>query len=782
MRLLVAALPWLALQGAEPELRASVDRDQLSVGDELVYSVQAVSRSASPLQVRIPTVNGFEVVGRTERSSVSHLGGPSRATTLELRLRALRAGTWVIGPAKAVQDGEEIVAPAISVKVDEPPGVVALAANPALRSLLDRAAAPAKPGEPAVSLALSARRGAVGEQLEVLTAAWFPRELRVRLRRPPTLQPPVIEGVWSYPQPVPSGIAATRLVGGTLYDLFVAHQVVFPLRPGRIVVAPAVLKYSVPLALQFFSQEERYTLTSAPETLTVAATPVEGRPAGYAGAVGRDLRLSRSVEPATARAGEPVSVAFELAGEGNPALWPAPEIDWPEGVRAYPDRTDESPRVSHGRLGGAKTFRFTVVPDSTGTLALPGARYDYYDVAAGAFRSAALPADRLVVAPGSEALASRPLPPALLASRGVPLARRVAGALPFSAWLLLLAAPPAVLLGRRMRLRRRRRSAAPAPPDSVGLEAEVETLVRELAPAPELLADGGLVAGLRAAGVPAPTATRLVAVRDRLRELRFGPAGGSVPPELAREARELLEVLRPHRHRTARVGAGYVAAGALLLLAVARPAAAQAPDPASLYERGALYAAASGFARQVDREPRDPAAWYNLGATYYRLGQDGRAAAAWLQARRLAPRDRTIARALDLAPPPEAASAGRLWAPPVAWVELALVALGLWAIGWVLLVIRPRRRELAIGLVLLAVLIGAGALALHLRDRRALGVLLGATPLQLSPHERAPTLAPLEPGSAVLQVRRQAGWALVNAPGGRLGWVPADSVFLLRSL
>ncbi len=771
-------VPWLLVQGARPEVKASVDREHLAVGDDLLYSVQAVSRSTAPLRVLIPTLPGFEIVGRSERSSVSHFGGSSRSTTLELRLRALRAGKWAIGPARAVQGGEEVVAPAVTVKVDELPGATAMAANPALRALLERAPPPGTPGQAAVNLALSSRRGAVGDQIDVLTAAWFPRDLRVRLRRPPTLQPPVIEGVWSYPQPVPPGIAATRTVGGTLYDLFVAHQVVFPLRPGRIVVTPAVLKYSVPLALQFFSQEERYTLTSAPETLAVAATPTEGRPAGYAGAVGRDLRLVRTVEPPTAVPGQPVSVSFELSGEGNPALWPAPALGWPEGVRSYPDGTDERLEVTQGRLGGAKTFRFTVVPDSSGTLALPGAAYAYYDVGGNAFRTAALAGDRLVVAAGSEAKASRPPPPTLLPMRGAPWPWHVRRALPAWGWILAALLPPLMVLWRRLRVRRP--PARPAPPaDTATLEGELEAVVRSLAPSAESLADGGLVAALRAAGLDPAPAARLVAVRDRLRELRYGPAAGPVPAALAAEARELLQRLRPGFARRS----GALAAMAIAAAIGAAPAlAAQASDPARLYAAGSLHAAASSLLRELERDPRDPAVWYNLGATYYRLGLDGRAAAAWLQAHRLAPRDRTVNRALDLVPPPEPASAARVWTPPVSWPELALAALPLWVVGWALVAWRPRRRDLGLALVLLGALTGGAALALCVREARPVGIVLSDAPLQLSPHERAPTITPLEAGSAVLLLRRQAGWTMVDAPGGRLGWVPSDSVFRLRSL
>jgi hypothetical protein len=54
---------------------------------------------------------------------------------------------------------------------------------------------PPAPGQAAVDLIVSADSVTVGEQVDVVTTAWFPRDLRLQLRRPPTLQPPVIDGV-----------------------------------------------------------------------------------------------------------------------------------------------------------------------------------------------------------------------------------------------------------------------------------------------------------------------------------------------------------------------------------------------------------------------------------------------------------------------------------------------------------------------------------------------------------------------------------------------------------
>ncbi len=132
-----------------------------------------------------------------------------------------------------------------------------------------------------------------------------------------------------------------------------------------------MLKYSTPLALQFFSQEERFALTSLPEILTVRPLPSEGRPADFNGAVGSGLRVERRITPPTAHPGEGVAVELVLSGVGNSALWPPPAIRWPRTARAYADRVDEQVTTVDGQVGGVKSFRYLVVPDSIGPLTLP---------------------------------------------------------------------------------------------------------------------------------------------------------------------------------------------------------------------------------------------------------------------------------------------------------------------------------------------------------------------------------------------------------------------------
>ncbi|HKT59223.1 MAG TPA: BatD family protein, partial [Gemmatimonadales bacterium] len=502
MRPLVYLLALTALQGEQPQLDASVDEDRVSVGEELTYTLRAVSHSPAPLQISLAPLNGLEVVARSERTEVGFGAGPVRTTVLEIRLRAVRPGHWQIGPAHAVQGRDTVEAEPVVVDVAANRAGIASSLSPRLRRLLEHATPPPV-GQPGVDLVVSTDTVRVGEQVDVVTTAWFPRDLRLQLRRPPTLQPPVIDAVWSFPQTTPSGIAATRNIRGRWYDLFVSHQVVFPLVAGTVTIPRATLKYSTPVALQFFSQEERFALSSRADTLVVLPLPAAGRPSDFAGAIGSALTLDRHVSPATGSVGEGLAIELRLSGEGNTALWPNPEVRWPSDVRAYLERVDEQVSNTEGRIGGSKTFRYLVVPDSAGALLLPGVSYAYFDLGSDRYRDLTLAPASVPVEPRGETAAATALPPELLHQERPALAWSWAHQIPDWVWIAVLGFPP-LLLSLRGRLawrpRRHRRQPPPAGRDLGGAEAALDELIVTLVPDPDRRFGPALAAAVRAAG------------------------------------------------------------------------------------------------------------------------------------------------------------------------------------------------------------------------------------------------------------------------------------------
>ncbi|MGH7704020.1 MAG: hypothetical protein ACREMO_13070, partial [Gemmatimonadales bacterium] len=517
-------------------------------------------------------------------------------------------------------------------------------------------------------------------------------------------------------------------------------------------------------------------------TLRVAGLPDNGRPLGFTGAVGHQLTLDRSVAPLSGHVGEPYTVDLTLKGVGNVALWPSPAERWPAGVRAYSDRVDERVETgSDGRLGGSKTFRFLVVPDSTGTRLLPSINYSYFDPVTRTYSATHVDGSSIAVAPSADAGPSKALPPPLMYGYRPPLAWRLIHqtSLPVRWGLLML--PPLFFVGAILRRRPRGRTpAVPRSRDELGAaERRLAAFIRDLAPGAATEGGERLVQALRATGLDPATAAEAARLRARLQQARFAPSGPDKTDRLVAEALALMPRFTQERRRRRRPTKSRLTL-ALCLLPMAQAGTGTA-SPEQLYEAGALRDAVTGFSHRIAQAPASPAHWYNYGAVEFRLGDNGRALAAWSVARRLAPRERGIRLALRLVPPPESSSARRLWAAGVTPEELLLVAGLSWIVGWLGLALRRQAMGRWVTVLAAAAGLGGAALALDLWYQQPVAVVAsdGDVKLLLSPYQRAPQVGILLDGSAVLIRRRIGGWRLVAGPDGHEGWMPADQLALL---
>jgi tetratricopeptide (TPR) repeat protein len=442
------------------------------------------------------------------------------------------------------------------------------------------------------------------------------------------------------------------------------------------------------------------------------------------------------------------------------------------------ERVDERVTGTEGRVGGTKSFRFLVVADSAGLLPLPAVSYPYFDLASSRYLTLQVPAGSLPVAPAGEAATASALPPSLLRARRASLAWQVAHGVSDWVWVTILLLPPLLLAVRgRWVPRARPRRQAVARDDLRSAEEELDALVRLLIPDPDHRFGPGFASAMRAAGADAELASRVAAARERLLARRYGPGPGlSGESALAIEIHVLVQRLGGSVRRWQGRG---LAVGLIAMLLAAQQGATQSPEPAALYEKGSLRAAAEGFAQRVTEEPAIAANWYNLGAAYYRQGFAGRAEAAWLQARRLAPREPVIRRALQLTPPADGISARWSWSPPVTPEELLLLGSLGWIAGWIGWAVRPRIRDRWLVLLVFGGCALIGGLGLQAWYRRPLGIVLGSTPLLLSPHGRAPAVGPVEGGTTVRILTRSPGWVLVRAPGDLEGWLSQDAIAAL---
>jgi hypothetical protein len=779
----------VVMQGAE--VTASVDRTRLRAGEVLQLTVRAQTRTADQVEIMIPPLNGFAVVGSRDMTEVAFSGGTSsvRTTVRELQLRAQQPGALLIGPVRARQGGSIVATDPILITVDSAADRAAVSLSPLVRALLESTAPPPSRRADHVALTMLVPSDTVfaGQQVDLIAAAWIPRELRERMRRPPLLTLVTPEGVWAYPAATSTGVTLSRQVtGGRWLDLFIAHQVVFPLASGRFIIPPASVEYALPVTFSFFSREERYTLRS--DSIAIAVLPLP--PAAVnpgTNVVGQGLGVELRVDPATTRVGEPIEASLTINGVGNVALWPPPEpsLRWPAGFRVYPAQTEVRVGPEAGRIAGSKTFHFLAVPDSAGNFVLPEVRYPYFDPEAGRYYVATAAPRALVVAPGAEPRAARVLLP-LMARLGETRADRLSRRLGWEGWLALLLLPPVVAWIARRRWRDAPATAvAPSSPALTPLgklEREFLTVLASHVSDPFARDGDGLAQALRAAGVDSAVADHVKRLRDRLRAARYGPRGLGDSAELGAEIAQVLRVLgaeghggksRPHAV-VASVIVGIVMVGAQH----AAPLHAQQTSSAeALFEAGALRAAADSFAARAARAPRDPAHWYNLGATLYRAGADGKATVAWTLAARLAPRDPAIQRARRLLPPADPVTEQLLhvgWATPAEWAILAAVG---WGLLWIAVAVGIRRR-MVLALIAAVVLSSAilGGIEWRRRDQPVVVVTADAAPVRTAPYGGASAAVTVSAGGALLAGRRYGPWREVHREDGIHGWVLGEEI------
>ncbi len=634
--------------------------------------------------------------------------------------------------------------------------------DPDLAALVSQVPEP-RSGAPSVFNVISSNRLFAGDQLNVLTAAWLPRSLRLRLRQAPSLTPPVLTGVWATPRAPVSGVVATREGDLESYDLFVVAQTVYPLNPGVLSIPPARLTWIEPPRSR--SSEERHaSASSAPLSVQVRPLPTTGQPPQFNGPVGRDVRIEYRLA-GSGRAGSVVPVEVAVSGTGSLPLWPVPTVTWPQGARAYDQGSDASFGSQGVRLGGTRVFRFAIVPDSAGGLSLSPLEYPYFDPSSSSYKVARTPGTIVpILEPAPIAARQHPVP--LLEPEAAPMASRFAALPGYVQWGLLLV--PLLGIGGLLLWRSLPRRVAPQEPAPA--RDRLQQLVRAVLPPGTGPSPGAIVAALRHAGIPAADAERLARLHLGLETLRFSGKKSDGDPERRRLDEEIESQLGTVPHPIRRLaGLATLVLGAVLL-----PGRTSAQDATTLYNRAEYGAAAEAF-RGEAREFPSPERWYNVAAADYMAGRDAEAAAALLSVRSEMPRDARV-RALWNALAREHGElrrVGRLSLLTsdevfILSIVAAWLALGLflfrrrWPLVWIG----------ALGVALVGVLI-AGALGHEERLERA--VLAGGVSQRVSPHGLAPTIGSIPAFTVVRLLRQNGAWRLISSDNGE-GWVPADIV------
>jgi len=212
-----------------------------------------------------------------------------------------------------------------------------------------------------------------------------------------------------------------------------------------------------------------------------------------------------------------------------------------------------------------------------------------------------------------------------------------------------------------------------------------------------------------------------------------------------------------------------------------------------LYAEGKFAGAAGAYEKILQSGAVSPALWFNYGNAEFKLGQPGRAIAAYRRAELLAPRDAEVRANLDFARkqvegPTLRESRWQGWLGTLTLNEWTVLAAGgfwlvclLFAMRQLQPAWRPRLRGLTFGVVALTILFFAGlgaVAAMHFSKTTAVVIEPAAT-ARSGPFTEAQDAFPAHDGEELAVLDRRDNWLQVTDGSGRIGWLPASQVEIL---
>jgi tetratricopeptide (TPR) repeat protein len=227
------------------------------------------------------------------------------------------------------------------------------------------------------------------------------------------------------------------------------------------------------------------------------------------------------------------------------------------------------------------------------------------------------------------------------------------------------------------------------------------------------------------------------------------------------------------------------------LFAVDVPAEFNAAN--KLYAEGKLADAAGAYEKILQSGAVSPALWFNYGNAEFKLGQSGRAIAAYRRAELLAPRDAEVRANLDFVSkqiegPTLGESRWEQWLGTLSLNEWTMLAAGAFWLAFLLFAARQLRpawrpwlRGLTFGVVALTILVCAGlgaVAAMHFSKTTAVIIEPAAT-ARSGPFAEAQDAFQAHDGEELAVLDRRDNWLQVADGSGRIGWLPANQVEIL---
>ncbi|MDP5168947.1 MAG: BatD family protein [Bacteroidia bacterium] len=388
--------------------RVQLQSEEVEAGKP--FQVAFVASSDDVSQPQFPSFDRLVVLSgpRAEQEMVNVGGSLSTQTVYRFELQASKPGTYLIGTATAVVEGEVVYTNSLELRVVAPQPELS-PEDQALRRALERSLSQ----NISLEATLSDRRVYVGEPVDLTYDLWIDAQLSSQVGSISREGTPQFPGFSATPIPIKNERTLEIRQGKRFLKTRVSAYRLIAQTPGTFSMdsLPLGMTVAIPRAtrtpqndLEAFQRqfqpnfrEYRYTIVSARPKLEVLPLPATDRPVDFSGLVGT-LTLRTELTRNSLQTGQEAQLILTFDGDADFGLLTPPALLLPPGMEAYP------PTVVPPTAGTGRIITYPFVARNPGSFSIPTPQLSFFNPSTRTYQQ--LGGDTLLVTVTGEALSA----------------------------------------------------------------------------------------------------------------------------------------------------------------------------------------------------------------------------------------------------------------------------------------------------------------------------------------------------------------------------------------
>jgi hypothetical protein len=356
---------------AEPSMSASLDRDTISMGETVSFTL-TFTDLAVPGAPTLPKIANINISGPSRSTQIRIENGvQSGEVNYIYTLTPTQPGDYTIPPMQAQVQGKTVTTEALKLNV-LPPGVAGPKTDPLAKLAFLQVVLPKK---------------------EIYLGEVLPFDIQLYLVDGRELRIPQIEGDgFTVGRIIKTGQSRTTR-DGQVFNIITLRTYVAAVKTGPLKLGPISMTLDVakpgsrPTSIFDFGFQDyqTVTLTAEAQSVNVLPLPSENVPPGFNGIVGT-FTMNVTAGPNNVAVGDPLTVKVQISGRGLLENINLPtQADWRD-FKAYPPTSKVDSNDPLG-LAGTKSFEQVLIPQDHETKFLPPLKFAFFDPEAKCYRT-----------------------------------------------------------------------------------------------------------------------------------------------------------------------------------------------------------------------------------------------------------------------------------------------------------------------------------------------------------------------------------------------------------